>query len=392
MKNVLIVLVAVIVLLPIGGVAQDAQSVNESVTKFSVGATYIGFDYNWFSSKILINITTPKLGRLVYVEEYFTVDSDSNPKPVIFNTYYDDNVEENNISFQILRPLSRSGKFYSMIRAAIIIDDKRMYEKWLKVSSGAHLTFTIGNEDKDIITNINNNIIKSETRYGELVAGLPVVYKFTTPELAVYEVNITSVENNGDTPLRIELLKGISVFPGVRSFPWAVYKYIGISLGTNKIDNASIGYKVENSWLNNRNLSRYDIRLFRWNIEDKKWHVLKTKIINKSNDYVYYQSETTGLSIFVIAELNRTVRNDYINRTVVANMMKVNKSADIDNKIGTLENKNANISEKEKLPVADNKDNHVYIIIGFIGFISSIIAIIISVYVIVRNRKLSRKL
>lgn len=74
MKNILIVLVAVIVLLPIGGMA---QSTNENVVKFSTNTTYIGFDNNWFSSKILVNITTPKFGHLVYVEEYFTVDSDS---------------------------------------------------------------------------------------------------------------------------------------------------------------------------------------------------------------------------------------------------------------------------------------------------------------------------
>lgn len=153
MKNILIVLVAVIVLLPIGGMA---HSTNESVTEFSVSTTYIGFDNNWFSSNIL--------------------------------------------------------------------------------------------------------------------------------------VNIISIENNGDTPLRIELLKG---------------------------------------------------------------------------------------------------RDDYINRTVVANMMKVNKSTNIGTAdIGTLENKTANISEKEKLSIADNKDNHTYIIIGSI---LSVIAIIISVCVIIRNRKFYRK-
>src|SRR3990167_1224531 len=294
MKSVLIVLVAIMVLLPIGGVAQSTSEKNG--TKFSINTTYIGFDNNWFSSKILVNITTPKFGRLVYVEEYFTVDSSDNPKPVISTTYYDSNVGENNISFQILRPLSRSGKFYSMIRAAIIVDGKRIYERWLKTVSGAHLTFTIGNGNKDITANINNNIVKFETRYGNLIADLPVIYKFTTPELAVYEVNITGIENNGDTPLRIELLKGISVFPDVRSFPWVVYKYIDISLGTYKINNVSIIYKVENSWLNNRNLSISDIILFRWNKEDKKWHVLKTKMINKDDSYIYYQSETTNLS------------------------------------------------------------------------------------------------
>ena len=182
MKNFLIALVAVMVLLPIGGVA---QSTNENAVKFSIHTTYIGFDNNWFSSIMLVNITTPKFGHLVYVEEYFTVDSSDNPKPVTSKTYYDNNVKENNISFQILRPLSRSGKFYSMIRAVIMVDGERMYEKWLMTASGAHLTFTIGNGDKDLTTKINNNIIKFEIQDNELVAGLPVIYKFTTPELAV---------------------------------------------------------------------------------------------------------------------------------------------------------------------------------------------------------------
>lgn len=383
MKNVLIVLVAIMVLLSIGGMA---QSTNENVAKFSISTTYIGFDNNLFSSEILVNITTPKFGRLVYVEEYFTVDSDSNPKPVTSKIYYDNSVEENNISFQILRPLSRSGKFYSMIRAAIIVDGKRVYEKWLKTSSGAHLTFTIGNKD-DIATNINNNIAMFEIEYNKLIAGLPVTYELTTPEIPIYEVDVTSTGNEGYTSLRVDLLKDIPEL--VRQLPWVTYKYLDISMDTYKIEKVVLKYKIENSWIAGKNISRHDMILFIWNKEDKKWHSLKTNITNRDDGYTYYQSETTNLSLFVIAELNRTVLNDYINRTVVANMMKVNKSTDINHTIGSLENKAANISEKEKLPIADNKDDHTYIIIG--GILSTI-AIIISTYVIIRNRKLSRKL
>ena len=382
MKSILIILVAIMVLLPIGGMA---QSTNENTVRFSINTTYIGFDNNWFASKMNVDITTPKFGSLVYVEEYFTVDSDSNPKPASSKIYYDNNVEENNISFQILRPLSRSGKFYNMIRAAIIIDGKRVYEKWLKTSSGAHLTFTIGNKD-DITTKINN-IARFEIGYNELIAGLPVTYDLTTPEIPIYEVDVTSTGNEGYTSLRVDLLKGIPEL--VRPFPWVTYKYLDISMDTYKIEKAVLKYKIENSWIVSKNISMYDIRLFKWNKEDKKWHLLKTNITNRDDNYTYYQSETTNLSLFVIAELNRTFRDNYINRTVVANMMKVNKSTDINYTIGSLENKTANISEKEKLPIADNKDDHTYIIIG--GILSTI-AIIISTYVIIRNRKLSRKL
>ena len=389
MKNVLIILVAVIVLLPIGGMAQGTNESN--VTKFSISTAYIGFDDNWFASKILVNITTIRFGRLVYVEEYFTVDSNDNPKPVTSGTYYDNNVTENNISFQILRPLYRSGKFYSMIRGVIIIDGKRVYERWLKIVDGAHLTFTIGNGNKNDIAAKINNIAKFEIEYNDLIADFPVTYKLMVSEIPIYEVDVISMENEGDTSLRVELLKGIPDFVG--SFHWAAYKYLDISMGTYKIKKIIPRYKIENLWIKSNNLSIYDIRLFRWNKDDRMWHALKTTILNNDDNYTYYQSETTNLSIFVIAELNRTVRDDYINRTVIANMMKNNISIDINQTINTLDNK-ANISEKEKLPRAttdneDNKDNKEYMIIGVI---LSMIAIIISTYVIIRNRKIQKML
>lgn len=377
MKNILILLVAVMVLLPIGGMAETAGTNGTNVTKFSINATYIGFDNDWFASKILINITTPRLGNLKYIEDYFTVDSYDNPKPVISNTYYNDNVTENNISFQILRPLSRSGKFYNMIRGVIIIDGKRVYESWLRTSSGAHLTFTVGNKDN---AKINNNIAKFEIEYEELIADLPVTYKFLTPELAIYQVNVTGTGNDGDIALRIELLKDVPEF--VKPFPWNTYKYLDISMDTYKINKIVPRYKVENAWIESNNISIYDIRLFRWNKDIRKWNILETKIIGEDNNYTYYQSEATNLSLFAIAKLNRTVVYNYNNRTT--KMVGNNKSTNINQKTNASENKTLRVPKKEK-------PSDIYVYIGF-GTIMSIIAIIMSAYVIIRNRRLKKRI
>lgn len=373
MKNILIVLVAVMVLLPIGGMAQETNRTN--VTKFSISTAYVGFDNNWFASKILVNIITIRFGHLKYVEEYFTVDSNDNPKPVTSNTYYDNNISENNISFQILRPLSRSGKFYSMIRGVILIDGKRVYEIWLKTVDGAHLTFTIGNGNKDDMATKINNIAKFEVEYNDLIADLPATYKLMTHEIPIYEIDVTSTENEGDTSLRVELLKGIPDFVG--TFPWMTYKYLDISMDTYKIKKVIPRYKVENLWIKSTNISIYDIRLFRWNKDDRKWHTLKTSILGKDNNYTYYQSETTNLSIFVIAELNRTVRDNYINHTFVANMEKNNRSIDINQTMNILEKETVNISEKLPRATIDNEDNNVKIIMKIITkIITKIIEII----------------
>lgn len=302
MKKVLVVLLVILVLFPINGVAQS-ENTTQNKLKTSINQNYTGFDYYNFGDKYEINITVNRLGNLKYIEDYFTVDSNSNPKHVMSKTYYDSKVSENNISFEILRPVSHSGKTYKMIRGAIILNDKRIYERWLRISSGAHLTYTIGHEEGNSTARVNKNIAKFEIQDRSIRAGLPVVYKFRTPELSIYQINVTGDSNGNYIGLRVELLDGVSVY--TKRFPWAVYKYLDVSLDSYQANKIIISYKVENSWINNSNISEKDIRLFRWNDTDKKWHGLNTKITNVDGNYTYYESNTTNLSPFVIAELRR---------------------------------------------------------------------------------------
>ena len=113
MKKILIAFIAIIVLLSIDSTAKGENDGIQIPTKVSIHNDYLGDNNTWGFSDILINININKLGHLIYIEEYYTVDGSGNPKYVLSSRYYDSNITYNDISFQIPRPFSQSGKFYN---------------------------------------------------------------------------------------------------------------------------------------------------------------------------------------------------------------------------------------------------------------------------------------
>lgn len=68
-------------------------------------------------------------------------------------------------------------------------------------------------------------------------------------------------------------------------------------IGTKRIKEALIRFKVKNSWLENNKISSNDVRITRW---DGKWSELGTTEIIKDNTYTYYEAKTSSLSSFAI--------------------------------------------------------------------------------------------
>ncbi len=270
-------------------------------TKVSIYTKYLGDNSTWGFGDIIINITINKLGHMIYLEEYFTVDSNQNPKYAMTNKYYDNNITNNTTSFQILRPFGRAGRLYSLIRGVVLLDNRRVYEKWINTINGTHLTYS----DLDTATEIRENIDKYEVEDNVLIENSSVTYKFIAPELAIYEVDVISTGNENYVPLRIESLKGIPI--RAQRFPGVVYKYLNVLLDTYKVKKIYLRYKVENSWINSHDVSGENVKLFTWNDTDNKWYGLKTKIINKDNNYTYYESEAVYVSRFAIAGLRDIV-------------------------------------------------------------------------------------
>ncbi|MHC1571364.1 MAG: PGF-pre-PGF domain-containing protein [Methanosarcinales archaeon] len=157
----------------------------------------------------------------------------------------------------------------------------------------------------------SGNLVKGETRCEWLSIGVPAIYRFTTPELPVYEVNITPSVSAGEICVRVELLKNTSEL--VREPAWGkVYKNVNIWVGTTgfavpeNIKEAVISFRVENSWMSDENVQSEDIRMLRWN--GTGWNSLEIEEADGSDpNYTYFKAMTNAFSPFaIVAEVPPT--------------------------------------------------------------------------------------
>lgn len=130
LKKNLILSVVVILLtgIVINNMAMAADK--ENYLKMSFNIKYLERDKSTNLNILSVNVSTNKLGRLAYVEEYYSAGSDV-PKLYSTKRFYDDNLTKNKISFNISRPTTRLGKPYSLIKSIILLDGKIVGEKWL---------------------------------------------------------------------------------------------------------------------------------------------------------------------------------------------------------------------------------------------------------------------
>ncbi|RZB28883.1 MAG: hypothetical protein AEth_01487 [Candidatus Argoarchaeum ethanivorans] len=148
-----------------------------------------------------------------------------------------------------------------------------------------------------------DNIEKREGRDQYLYVNREVTYSFVTPELAIYEIIISSKKNTNLITARIELLKGTSTLVDIPP-EGTVYKNTNIWLGTygfatsENIKDAAIRFKVKKSWLTDNKLSKNDISLAKW--ESGNWIKLSTTVLKDDSGYVYYEAHTTSFSPFAI--------------------------------------------------------------------------------------------
>jgi len=141
-----------------------------------------------------------------------------------------------------------------------------------------------------------DNILKSETVEKDLTAGIWMLYPFISPELSIYELYVKSKESETYVAIRIEDLKDTSKIAKEKA-PINIYKNENVWLGSSNIDDITVRFRVENSWISNNNVNREDIRLLKW---DNVWTPLGVKEINRDDNYTYFESRITESSILAI--------------------------------------------------------------------------------------------
>ncbi|VVB89997.1 Uncharacterised protein [uncultured archaeon] len=141
------------------------------------------------------------------------------------------------------------------------------------------------------------NIDEYETHTNQLIAGIPSSYSFTSPDLFIYQVIVTGNENVNDVALRVEILNGQSTRIQVPP-PGTVYGYANIFAGSDRINGASVKFKIENKWIEDNKIASGDIRLVKWN--GIEWIILDIKENGKDDQFSYFEAQTTSFSSFAI--------------------------------------------------------------------------------------------
>ena len=116
-------------------------------------------------------------------------------------------------------------------------------------------------------------------------------------------MSFDSKKTAGKTTTIVEMLKGKSTL--VSELPSdEVYKSLNIWVGNSgfatskNIENAVVCFKVEKSWIKDKNIDQSSITLNRYS--DKKWNQLPTSLSGEDDKYLYFTAQTPGFSPFAI--------------------------------------------------------------------------------------------
>ena len=147
------------------------------------------------------------------------------------------------------------------------------------------------------------NVEVKELSQVRVVSGNPVKFDFPKNATCVAYVSFDAKKTAGKTTTIAEQLKAKSTLTSNLSSD-EVYKYFNLWVGNagfvteKNIENPVVCFKVEKSWLEDKNIDQNSITLNRYS--DKKWSELPVKLLKEDSKYLYFTADTPGFTHFAI--------------------------------------------------------------------------------------------
>ncbi|MDD2439843.1 MAG: PGF-pre-PGF domain-containing protein [Methanosarcinaceae archaeon] len=148
-----------------------------------------------------------------------------------------------------------------------------------------------------------NNIEIKELSQQFITNGKPVIFIFPQNVTCITSVKFDPKISAGKTTTIVEILKNKSEM--VSDLPAGlVYKNINIWVGNAKttnpetLENARVAFRVEKAWLSEIEMETTALFLFRY--EANNWTQLSTKQSGEDENYLYFESNTSGFANFAI--------------------------------------------------------------------------------------------
>ncbi|HWQ49615.1 MAG TPA: PGF-pre-PGF domain-containing protein [Methanosarcina sp.] len=148
-----------------------------------------------------------------------------------------------------------------------------------------------------------NNVENKEISQVFITNGKSVKFDFANNVTCAVYVSFDAKKTVGKTTAIAEMLKNKSVL--VSDLPSdEVYKSFNLWVGNDgygnskNIENPVVCFKVEKSWIEDKNIYQASITLNRYN--DTKWDPLSTSLSGEDDTYLYFIAQTPEFSPFVI--------------------------------------------------------------------------------------------
>ena len=126
------------------------------------------------------------------------------------------------------------------------------------------------------------------------------IVKLNKKDIGIHEIQINVINQANNVKITVTKLdeKPASV---THEITGRLYQYLEITptnIEDNNIKNATVQFKVEKTWVNQNNINKSTVALNRYT---NAWTRLVTRMKNEDNEYVYYEADTPGFSVFVIS-------------------------------------------------------------------------------------------
>ena len=147
------------------------------------------------------------------------------------------------------------------------------------------------------------NVQVKEISQAHVANGKVVKFDFSKNATCVVYVTFDAKKTAGKTTTIAEQLKAKSTLVSELD-SGEVYKYFNLWVGNSgyasseNIENSTIYFKVEKSWIQEKNINKSSIALNRYG--EGKWEQLPVSLTGEDDSFLYFTAQTPGFSFFAI--------------------------------------------------------------------------------------------
>lgn len=261
-------------------------------------------------------------------------------------------------------------------------DEIKNYIVVLNISDGKINTTVMWNIT--VVEESNDETHSRSTTYSSYITGDGYSTLSYSEEITY---DITSIEAFFLAPNTIDYETEISEFSrdsttikALKTLDTDTYKYFGIDVSNDddlpKIYKVLIEFRVRNSWMEQNNIDKEDIVMFRYS---NGWNQLKTDYTTDDNVYTYYIAESPGFSYFAIGK--------YLRIQSTTSAIKTKTIIEEDKEKTTIEEKTDETTSKKLFDISlptEISEFGVYLLLLIVFLVGAIVLM----YLVKRNKPL----